>query len=292
MSQPSNWPLPETGRRLLTPTFIRKALAEHPLSGDCFPTAMGFYPNAAGHAMQRAQHDDNLVLLCTEGRGLLRTGGDQVPITAGDAVLLPRHQGHYYRASKQQPWTIYWVHFTGKLAPDLMRYLATRGQHVIHPGVQPDLVTGFQQLLQVERTGYDLGSYIAAANQLRQLLVRIANYRDQQARHKRGEFDISAIQRHMREQVSRPLTLQQLAAIAGVSKSHFAQRYRQLTGYAPIRHFTHMKIEAACRLLDSSQQSVKQVAAALGYDDPLYFSRVFRRVVGVSPREYRSSVSA
>ena len=48
-----------------------------------------------------------------------------------------------------------------------------------------------------------------------------------------------------------------------------------------------MKMQRACYLLDSTQQSVKQLAAALGYDDAYYFSRLFKKVIGLSPAQYR-----
>ena len=51
-----------------------------------------------------------------------------------------------------------------------------------------------------------------------------------------------------------------------------------------------LKMEQACQLLDSTELSVKGVAAELGYDDPLYFSRQFSKTVGLSPRAYRRSV--
>ena len=51
-----------------------------------------------------------------------------------------------------------------------------------------------------------------------------------------------------------------------------------------------MKMEHACHLLDSGALSVKSVSSDLGYDDPLYFSRLFKRTVGMSPRSYRKSV--
>ena len=71
---------------------------------------------------------------------------------------------------------------------------------------------------------------------------------------------------------------------------HFATKYKALTGYSPIKHFLNMKMEHACHLLDTGDLSVKGVAAALGYDDPLYFSRSFNKTVGMPPRSYRNSV--
>ena len=94
----------------------------------------------------------------------------------------------------------------------------------------------------------------------------------------------------MLEHIGQQLDLDTLAAIAKLSKFHFANKYKSLTGYSPIKHFLNMKMEHACHLLDSSNLSVQGVAAALGYDDPLYFSRMFNKTIGMSPRAYRSSV--
>ena len=88
----------------------------------------------------------------------------------------------------------------------------------------------------------------------------------------------------------REYDLDALAAVAHLSKYHFSSRYKALTGYSPIKHFLHMKIEYACQLLDSSEMSVKAISAELGYPDPLYFSRLFSKTIGMSPRAYRNSV--
>ncbi|MEP1594525.1 MAG: helix-turn-helix transcriptional regulator, partial [Halieaceae bacterium] len=71
---------------------------------------------------------------------------------------------------------------------------------------------------------------------------------------------------------------------------HFSNRYKKLTGYSPVKHFLNMKMEHACYLLDSSDLSVKAIASQLGYEDPLYFSRIFSKTIGMSPRSYRGSI--
>jgi hypothetical protein len=82
MSSPSKWPLPGTGIRFMTPAFMVEKLARHPLTKDCYPTAMGFYPEASGHHMERQRHDDNLLIYCTDG-----TATD--PAAPGTAAPLP-----------------------------------------------------------------------------------------------------------------------------------------------------------------------------------------------------------
>jgi transcriptional regulator GlxA family with amidase domain len=148
----------------------------------------------------------------------------------------------------------------------------------------------FNSLLSVRRTGYSSSAFINAANQLRHLLTQFAmESRRAQAQHQ-GTLDLDSIQAYMQDNIHAQLELEDLAAVAHLSKFHFSNRYKALTGYSPIKHFLHMKIEYACQLLDSSELSVKAIAAELGYPDPLYFSRLFSKTMGLSPRAYRSSV--
>jgi AraC-like DNA-binding protein len=90
---------------------------------------------------------------------------------------------------------------------------------------------------------------------------------------------------HRRQGVQ--LDLDALAAVVHLSKYHFSARYKAATGHSPIQHFLQMKVEYACQLLESSELSIKAIAAELGYEDPLYFSRLFSRIMGESPRAYR-----
>ena len=160
----------------------------------------------------------------------------------------------------------------------------------LYDGVSPVLLAAFNSLLAVRRTGYSTRAFINAANQLRHLLTQFAMETGrQQARHP-GALDLEAIQAYMQDNIHSLLELDDLAAVAHLSRYHFSNRYKALTGYSPVKHFMHMKIEYACQLLDSTDLSVKAIAGQLGYGDPLYFSRLFSRTMGMSPSAYRNSV--
>lgn len=292
VSAPSQWPLPEDGIRFLTPAFMRSKLARHPLTRECYPTAMGFYPRASRHRMQRQRHDDNLLIYCVEGRGRASTENWRSEIGPGQVLLLPQGATHQYEADIEDPWTIYWVHFQGTSTAVFNQYLGEiEGvPPVTQAGISPQLVAHFMGLLAVHRTGYNTRAFINAANQLRHLLTHIALEIRRAKASNQGSFNLEALQSFMLEQIGQPLDLDTLAAAANLSKYHFSKKYKALTGYSPIKHFLNMKMEHACHLLDSSQLSVKGVSAALGYDDPLYFSRQFSKTVGLSPRAYRRSV--
>jgi AraC-like DNA-binding protein len=72
-----------------------------------------------------------------------------------------------------------------------------------------------------------------------------------------------------------------------ISPSHYFALFKRRTGRAPMDYFTRLRMAEARRLLDTTTSSVKEVAAVLGYDDPFYFSRVFKSVNQVAPSNYR-----
>jgi len=92
---------------------------------------------------------------------------------------------------------------------------------------------------------------------------------------------------YMTQNLNRPLQVSTLAALVNISPSHYFALFKRHTGHAPMDYFTRLRMEEARRLLDTTQSSVKEVAAALGYDDPFYFSRVFKSVNRLAPSNYR-----
>jgi AraC-like DNA-binding protein len=291
MSAPSKWPLPGAGIRFLTPGFMVETLARHPLTKDCYPTAMGFYPEAAGHEMKRERHDDNLIIYCAAGRGSAVTPDWSGRVSAGDVLILPQGVPHQYRALRRNPWSLYWVHFQGVSSRMFTQHMGYRDSRPLaNAGPSAALQAGFKNLMEVRRTGYSSRSFINAANQLRHLLTLIALEIDAQTGRSGGSFNLDQVQAFMREHLDRSLSLEALAEQANLSRFHFANRYKQLTGYSPIKHFLNMKMEHACQLLDSTDMTVQAIAAAVGYDDALYFSRLFKKTLGTSPRSYRASI--
>ena len=94
---------------------------------------------------------------------------------------------------------------------------------------------------------------------------------------------------YMRERLNQSLRVPKLAIMVGVSQSHFFAVFKKQTGFAPMDFFIRMRMGRACELLDATSLSVKEIAAALGYDDQFYFSRVFKSVNQISPSKYRDS---
>lgn len=288
MSQPSSWPLSVDSIRFVIPRRIVRALAGHPLSEQLYPLGIGYYQHARGHRMQRDQHDDYLLIYCIEGRGRIETDGRNRRIGPGDLVLLPRGRSHRYETDAQKPWTIYWVHFDGPRADDFIAALEPDPQSPLIPlGIHSRLVADFEALIDARQASHNLSAFVHCANQLRQLLTHIALLRPIAKRQADDSLDLEKVHSLMQARLHEQLDVETLAAAVSLSKYHFIKKYKALTGTTPINHFIHLKIERACHLLDVTTKGVNEVAWAVGYEDAYYFSRIFKKSMGISPTQYR-----
>lgn len=285
-AQTSQWPVPTDSVRYVVPEPIVRQLAHHPLTRELYPLAFGHYRRAAGHHMHREHHRDNLLIYCTDGKAFLNVAGEPYTVSAGDLLLLPAGASHRYTAAPDNPWTIHWVHYTGPLAAEFGDYMGfDDNTRVLHLGRQPRLLVDFNGLLSVRQTGFRTKGLIHASNRLRQLLSAVPMNVDETSQARQAELD--TLHNYMREHLEERLTLQQLAELSGLSPAHFATRYREQTGTSPIQHFLHLKVERACELLDTTSHTFADISRQLGYDDAYYFSRLFKKVMGKSPSDYR-----
>lgn len=91
----------------------------------------------------------------------------------------------------------------------------------------------------------------------------------------------------MHDDCARAWTLAALAAVVGVSRTGLAARFRDAMGDTPLSYLRTVRIQRAMRILGETQKTLEAVAAEVGYQDAFSFSKVFKRTVGVSPREFR-----
>ena len=94
----------------------------------------------------------------------------------------------------------------------------------------------------------------------------------------------------MKENLNKKLTIDELAKHTGYSISHFSTLFKERTGFSPITYFNQLKIQHACYLLDCTDIKINQVCFKIGVEDCYYFSRLFNKIMGMSPTEYRKQV--
>jgi AraC family transcriptional regulator, arabinose operon regulatory protein len=268
---------------------VSKALS-HPLLCGLLPTDVGFFPKAIGHYMERPDGVNQAIFIyCTHGRGWCLLEGGRHELQAGDLLVVPPETPHAYGAHEDHPWSIPWVHVTGANLPHFLQELGVSAANpVIYLGEDPQLLALFEEVLAVLEHGYAPTQLLYASQALAHLLGMMVWHRQQQWR---GEPDprqkINQSISYMKQHLETPLKVPTLAALANLSPSHYTTLFKQHTGYAPIDYLIRLRMHWASQLLDTTDLPVKQIAASLGYDDPLYFSRIFKAVNEASPSQYR-----
>lgn len=279
------------GQRLIVvhPAQLARALRLELLRPFC-PTDIGFFPSAAGHNRKRPSGSSQTIFIyCVEGSGWCEIGGTRHAVHPDDLLVIPSRCPHAYGASEKAPWSIEWFHATGSGVGEYLRRMeATPRSPVL--ALRPDVWDSslFDEALSGMEAGFTDTHLLHAAKTLGHLLGKLAiRQRQRSSPSSSAEAKIEKAISHLRIHHEQPLTVPSLASLFGFSTSHFASLFLQHTGHPPMDYLIRVRIGHACSLLDLTSLSVKEIAAKVGYSDPYYFSRVFKKVTGCSPRAYR-----
>lgn len=246
-------------------------------------TDAGWFPHASDHRRARPRGaQETIVILCASGAGTVRIGHESFAVRPSSCVIIPAGVPHEYWASHEDPWTIWWMHVRGTDVPDLTG--ASPEPPVTRLRSLDRVVLLFDELVTLLERRLSPASLLGASGVAWHLLSRITADSALPA-------DGSPLERAMRyleARVDGSIRVADLAAIVGMSPSHLSAQFRKATGGGPAAFHTSLKMTKARTLLDSTGMGVGEIAAAVGYVDPLYFSRQFRRVHGASPTTYRA----
>jgi len=279
------------GQRLVVlPAGVRERIRTHPLMKGLLVTDAGIFPHAKSHFIERGHGTPTtLLIICLAGMGWYRLGGGpRQPVVPGSVVWLPSQRPHAYGADETDPWTIEWAHFEGEEVEswrELIGISLEGGMLAIPPAAAGELRVG--QIWAHLDHGYTPANLAAASGALRTALAAMAQKRSPKDGQTSAEERVAASVAWMKGRLSEPLRLSELANYSGLSIPHYTVLFRRLTGFSPIDWFARLRIQWACELLDTTQLSVGEIARQVGFPDPYYFTRCFRRVVGLPPRKYR-----
>lgn len=271
-------------------TILNAYCNTNPLIKSTYITDIGYYPKAKHHYRQRpAGADQHILIYCLEGKGAATINKQQFSIQPGDFILIPAGTPHTYEADPSNPWTIYWVHFTGDLTTDMVEGFIKRNQaykgsvyfqvsrNQLFEDIYSNLEMGYSQDgLCFSNTcfSYFLASFLFKDNY------------NKSARQNTGNIIDTSIE-FMQAHIDQQLSLEELAQAAHLSASHYSFLFRKKTGFSPIEHFNHLKVQKACQYLLFTDLRIKEIADKLGIEDQYYFSRMFSKIMGVSPAAYR-----
>ncbi len=228
-------------------------------------------------------------LLCiASGKAHIVLDGKEQIVGEGTMILyrpgVPQHY-FYHREDKTE---VYWVHFTGSEVNTLLeQYEIPTDSPVFFTGTSPDYPQLYQQIikeLQLCRPGYeDLISF-----HLRHLFLLI--YRLLKEGRKNGsdlQNEIERATHYFNKHYAEEICIEDYAKARHLSPCWFIRSFKEIVKITPLQYILSLRMMNAQSLLENTGYNISEIAEAVGYDNPLYFSRLFHRHTGMSPTDYR-----
>ena len=232
---------------------------------------------------------DYQLLYIASGKGHFYFDGVEEIVPAGNMVLYrPKEEQRYYYYGVDHT-EVYWVHFTGYHVKNILRkYGITDDMRVIPTGTSLNYKWLFLQMIQELKLGKEDYEELLI-NYLQQLFISIHRIIESKPRMKSpylmNEMDTAV--RYFHENYNKPISIEDYAASQHMSVSWFIRNFKEYTDSTPVQYILSLRLSNAQTLLESTSYNITEIADIVGFSNPLYFSRIFKKQCGMSPSEFR-----
>ncbi len=235
---------------------------------------------------------DYQLLYVAQGLASFNVGGKQNQVTSGQIVLYYPFERQEYSYTQSEITDVYWIHFTGSNVSGYLKKLGLFNEHIYQVYQQNEYLFLFRNImkeLQLKRANYiDLSN--AYFKEL--LLLMSRRIQENQERYdKNNEELIKSTVEMFNFNYNSPITISEYARQNNISDCWFTKLFKKRMGMTPQNYLINIRINKAKELLISSAYNVAEISEIVGYQNPLYFSRLFKKYTSYSPTEYRQYIN-
>lgn len=225
------------------------------------------------------------------GKGVLHAEDKQHTIGAGQGFMICPGQVTTYTSDQDEPWEYVWLEFDGLRVPNCLRQA---GFLTTEPVYRPQSRELTAKLCDLMMNIVDQGKSASPMNLIGQgflfldLLVRASGNAEGATGKRLRDFYIKEAMSFIEQRYHEDISVEDIADFCGLNRSYFGRIFRDTMGATPQRFLMTYRMAKAEQLLRETKQPIGQISAEVGYANPLHFSRAFKEIYGISPREYRS----
>lgn len=250
----------------------------------------GCKPN---HAWGPAVKDHYKFHYIHSGKGILQIGKDTYPLTKGQGFLIWPHTVSYYKADAEDPWTYSWVAFNGLNAESYLRRAnLTLDAPVYQCYDEEALQKLFIDMLEASKKEQNRDIHL-----LNSLYAFLAHLMDEtfsahsyDRKGKPGDLYIKKAVDFIETNYSRQVSIAEIAEYVGLNRKYFSKLFAGILNTSPQNFLIQFRLNKACELMENPNLSLVEISNSVGYNDPLLFSRIFKKAKGMAPKYYRRKV--
>lgn len=234
---------------------------------------------------------DYQILYVANGKTHFWFDGREKIVSAGHMVLYKPEEIQKYVYYLEDNPEVFWIHFTGSDVKNILAYHGiSLDEHVFYCGVLPDYKALFRKIiqeLQLCRYGYE--DYIASLfNDILLLVDRQQHEQKKTTGNVQEQIERAAA--YFNENYNTKISIDDYAESLHISTNWFIHNFKQYAGMSPAQYILSLRMVNAQSLLERTTYNIKQISEIVGYENPLYFSRVFKKEIGKSPAQYRKEM--
>lgn len=275
----------DSSRIVYTPSSFAKSTLLHLQEAGTLTALMP-------HTSARSKLTSYLFFIVLEGHGKLEYAGRAYPLSAGDCIFIDC-MSPYAHTTSDDLWKLQWVHFYGEnMGGIYAKYLERGGLPVFQPPKMERYTKILDRLLSVA-TSEDYLRDMRINELLSILLTRIMEMSwlpENQVNMKRGvsrEYSLTDVKNYLEENWAKKITLDDLSDQFFINKYYLTRLFRNQFGRSILNFVMDIRITQAKRMLRFTDKPVSEISCDCGFDDQNYFARIFKRIEGTTPTEYR-----
>lgn len=230
------------------------------------------------------------LIFISKGQGVFETARTKATtITAGTCLFLFPGVWHRYKPDMKTGWEEYWIGFNGYYADELMKKgFFNPDTPFVDAGLNREILTLFHAILDKVRNSYNGYPQIIAgmALQILGIVNSISFYKEQE--NDPVSRLISKAKFLLQESLEKSIDMEKLVKELPMSYSNFRKAFRKYTGESPYQYHLNLRLNKAKDLLLSTTLNINEVAYQTGFDSVFYFSKLFKKKEGISPKYYRT----
>lgn len=258
---------------------------------DLFVTTCGIQNCYPKHFYGPGKREEYILHFICEGKGVYHTNNTQYHLKKGNFFLICPDMEVYYEADIEQPWDYVWVGFCGIKADSYLKYAGLDKEHVTGFYTNTAYILTCVQQIILARSGNPFNELRRTAALLQILATLIEEYtlfdieieENSSVRQQYLDYALSYMDEHFSEQIH----INDITNEIGIDRSYLTNIFKQILGLSPQEYLLQYRMNRACTLLQKTDWKISAIAHAVGYTDPLSFSKIFRKYKGKSPSSYR-----
>ena len=240
------------------------------------------------HSWGPAVRPNYIIHYILEGKGIYQCGNETWDLHAREGFLIEPETQTFYQADAQTPWTYCWVGFDGDLAADLIREMGLGEERLtFFCEAKEELEQIFEKLMKYQQLSEENDLILESElYRLFALLIKNMNVTERGSSPQRNDYVQGAV-RFIRNNYYNPISVEDIAAYTGINRSYLYTLFREETGMSPSEYLMTFRLTRAAELLRLTGYSIESIAYSCGYQDPLVFSKAFKRKYAITPLKYR-----